>query len=204
MFTERVFGDSGTAEENAGATAPSIIRQILHRIECLLLCSVVSAAAFWVQPVQAEGIYKCRTGDGLLYTDEPVSDSCRRIQVKVTKPDPEAIARLEKWKEQRAMEEAREAAEAREERLVRVRELEALAAWQSARTAQVEAQAAEYCQQYDPQSVYFPSRTYPLRSFIPYGYSTFGGYPFSYGPYATGYFRHGMPPIQLHFSRKRR
>jgi hypothetical protein len=170
------------------------------RIGCLLLWFLASMAVLWHRPVHAGDIYKCQSDGGLLYTDEPVSGSCRRIQVKITKPDPEAIARLEKWKEQRAAEEARKAAEAREERLVRVRELEALAAWQSARAALMDAQAARYCE--SPQPVYFPLWTYPVRNPVFYGYSSFSGYPFWYGLDANHYRQYGIPPVQLHFSRK--
>ncbi|MBP1149131.1 MULTISPECIES: hypothetical protein [Methylocaldum] len=123
------------------------------------------------------------------------------MHIKVTKPDPEAIARLEEWKEQQAAEAARKAAEAREERLVRVRELEALAAWQSARAAMVDAEAAQYCQY--PQPVYFPLWTYPGVPIFR-DYSSFSGYPFPYGHDARRYSRYGMSPDRIHFWRERR
>jgi len=204
MSTERVLGGLAAGTDKKGmekkvAVSPG---KSSSSIGCLLLCFFASIAVLWYRPIHAGEIYKCQSDAGLLYTDEPVSGSCRRMQLKVTKPDPEAIARLEKWKEQRAAEEARKAAETREERLVRVRELEALAAWQSARAALMDTQAAQYCQY--PQTVYVPLGTYPIGSPGFYGYSRFGGSPFWYGADANRYMRYGMPPVQLHFSRKRR
>lgn len=166
----------------------------------ILFCLLAGAAVSWVGSPQAAEVYKCRTDAGLVYTDEPTSDRCRRLQLEVGKPDPEAIARLEKWKEQRTAEIARKAAETREERLVRVRELEALAAWQSARAAVMEAQAAQYCQY--PQPVYFPLWTFPIAAPYFHDYSSFNAYPFWYGRDVSRHLRYGMPPARLHFSRK--
>jgi hypothetical protein len=178
-------------------------RNMLTPIRGLLLCLLAGIATSWFRPVQAAEIFKCATGDGPVYTDEPVSDSCRKLRFTVSKPDPEAIARLEQWKEQRAAEEARKAAEAREERLVRARELEALAAWQSSRAARMEAEAAQYSRY--PQEVYYPIRGYSIGSPYFRDYSRFDRrrYP-SYGYDARRDMRYGMPPAQLHFSRKRR
>lgn len=166
----------------------------------ILFCLLVGAAVSWDGSLQAAEVYKCRTDTGLVYTDEPTSDSCRRLRLKVGKPNPEAIARLEKWKEQRAAEIARKASETREERLVRVRELEALAAWQSARAAVMEAQAARYCQY--PQPIYFPAWTFPVTGPFFHDYSSFNAYPYWYGRDESHHLRHGMPPVRLHFSRK--
>jgi len=165
----------------------------------IALCFIASAAAFWIPTADAAEIYKCRTETGLLYTDEPVPGGCRRMSFKVTKPDPKAIARLEKRKERWAVEETRKAAEAREERLVRVRELEALAAWQSARAALMDAQAARYCQRFQP--VYFPLWTYSVGSPMFHGYSDFGKAPPWHEPDANRYTRYEMPPVLLPFSR---
>ncbi|MGX2039777.1 hypothetical protein ACWJKU_06535 [Methylocaldum sp. MU1018] len=183
-----------------GSRAASMLR----RAGALWLCSVMSAAVLWTRPAHATEVYKCRTAEGFSYADEPVSGSCRRIRLKVGKPDPKAIARLETWKAQQAAEEFRKAAEAREERLVRARELEALAAWQSARAAVMEAQAAQYCRQYNPLPVYFPWWGYPAPGPLVYGYPNFGGYPSIRGPDEARYARRAMPAVRLHVPGKRR
>lgn len=193
---------TGAEKKGVGKGIAWNTRNMSTPIRGLLLCLLAGTATLWYRPVHAAEIFKCATGDGPLYTDEPVSDSCRRMRLKVSKPDPEAIARLEKWKEQRAAEEARKAAEAREERLVRVRELEARAAWQSARAALMEAEAAQYYRY--PQEVYYPTWGYSIGSPYFRDYSGFGRHSYPYGYDAGRYMRYGTPPVQLHFSRKRR
>lgn len=190
---EKIGGGKGIAPGSGQLSIP---------LRSLLLCVLAGIATSWFRPVQAADVFKCPTGDGPVYTDEPVSGSCRKLRFTVSKPDPEAIARLEQWKEQRAAEEARKAAEVREERLVRVRELEALAAWQSARAALMEAEAAQYSRY--PQEVYYPIRGYSIGSSYFRDYSGFDRHRYPYGYDAGRYMRYGMPPVQLHFSRKRR
>jgi hypothetical protein len=202
MFTRRVFGGSTVRPKKKEMRKEFAVGSAKWSslIGCSLFCLLASTTVWWGESAQAVDVYKCRTGTGLVYTDEPVPDSCRRLRLKVSKPDPQAVARLKKWKEQQVAEEARKAAEMREERLVRVRELEALAAWQSARASVMEAEAAQYCQY--PQPVYFPLWTFPVAGPYFRDYSSFNAYPFWHGRDVSRHLRYGMPPVRLHFFRK--
>ncbi len=202
MFTRRVLGGSMERPKKKEMRKEFAVgsAKLSNLIGCSLSCLLAGVTVWWGESAPAAEVYKCRTDTGLIYTDEPVPDSCRRLRIEASKPDPDAIARLEKWKEQRLAEEARKAAEMREERLVRVRELEALAAWQSARASVMEAEAAQYCQY--PQPVYFPLWTFPVAGPYFRDYSSFNAYPFWYGRDVSRHMRYGMPPVRLRFFRK--
>jgi hypothetical protein len=117
--------------------------------------------ALWTPLASAGPVYRCDGAGGIRFTDEPDAPSCRRLHLPEVRPDPEALARLERDRERWARE-AREAAERdRAERLLRVREREAEAVLRSARAAELQALAASRCPWDGAPPVYYAIPAYP-------------------------------------------
>jgi hypothetical protein len=121
----------------------------------------------------AEDVYKCVDGSNVTYRSSPNSPNCRRIDLQVSEPSAEELARLAKEQQQRERDAQLADQQAQQERLVRAKELEAAAALRRAQAEEAQARLLREQQQ---------RTTFPY-TYYSYPYWGYEAWPPRYHPY---------------------
>lgn len=103
------------------------------------LVAVLGSPSTHAQPIYKQDIYQCRAKGKVIYTEEPRARNCRLMNLALAERSADEIARLDQERQRKALAAQRAEQQAIQERLVRVRELEAIAALKAARAAETQA-----------------------------------------------------------------
>lgn len=140
--------------------------------------------------VLAENVYKCVADGNVTYSSNAASGNCQKVDLQVSQPSPEELARLaaEKKLQQEADDKAAE--QEREERLVRAKELDAQAAWRRAVAAEEQARLMREQEQASQAWGYY--------------YPSWWGYGVERPPYRMHRRFSGEPPVPQDIQESRR